>query len=38
MVTQAAVEAVAYSPTGAALDVEHVSHAFDIDGAALPVL
>src|SRR3954465_3605601 len=38
MVAQAVAEAVAEPAAGAALDVEHVSHAFDIDGAALPVL
>ncbi|MBR1125892.1 ABC transporter ATP-binding protein [Bradyrhizobium lablabi] len=34
----AAAQAIAYPAVGAALDVEHVSHAFDIDGTALPVL
>ncbi|WP_426534772.1 ABC transporter ATP-binding protein [Bradyrhizobium sp. McL0615] len=38
MVAQAVAESVAEPATGAALDVEHVSHAFDIDGAVLPVL
>jgi len=38
MVAQAVAEAIAEPAAGAALDVEHVSHAFDIDGAALPVL
>jgi NitT/TauT family transport system ATP-binding protein len=33
MVVQAVAE-----PVGAALDIERVSHSFDIDGAALPVL
>lgn len=34
----ATAQAIAYPAVGAALDVEHVSHAFDIDGATLPVL
>ena len=34
----ALAEAIAYPAVGAALDIEHVSHAFDIDGATLPVL
>ncbi|WP_024509246.1 ABC transporter ATP-binding protein [Bradyrhizobium sp. ARR65] len=34
----AAAEAITYPAAGAGLDVENVSHAFDIDGAALPVL
>jgi NitT/TauT family transport system ATP-binding protein len=38
MVAQAVAEATLEPVTGAALDVEHVSHAFDIDGVALPVL
>jgi len=39
MVAHAVAEAVVVEPTfGAALGVEHVSHAFDIDGADLPVL
>jgi len=38
MVGQAATEAIAYPVVGAGLDIENVSHAFDIDGAALPVL
>jgi NitT/TauT family transport system ATP-binding protein len=38
MVAQAAAEAIAYLAVGAALDIEHVSHAFDIGGAELPVL
>jgi NitT/TauT family transport system ATP-binding protein len=38
MVVQAVAEPVAYPPVGAALDIERVSHSFDIDGAALPVL
>jgi NitT/TauT family transport system ATP-binding protein len=38
MVVQAVAEVVAYPAAGAELDIEHVSHEFDIDGAALPVL
>jgi NitT/TauT family transport system ATP-binding protein len=38
MVAQAIAEAIAYPAVGAALDVEHVSHSFDIDGAELAVL
>jgi NitT/TauT family transport system ATP-binding protein len=38
MVAQALAEAITYPAVGAALDVEHISHAFDIDGSALPVL
>jgi NitT/TauT family transport system ATP-binding protein len=38
MVAHALAEAVANATRGAALDIENVSHAFDIDGAALPVL
>ena len=38
MVAQALAEPIARHAAGAALDIEHVSHAFDIDGAALPVL
>jgi NitT/TauT family transport system ATP-binding protein len=38
MVAHAFAEPIAYLAVGAALDVEHVSHAFDIDGSALPVL
>jgi NitT/TauT family transport system ATP-binding protein len=38
MVTQSTAEAISYPAAGAALDIENVSHAFDIDGAALPVL
>jgi NitT/TauT family transport system ATP-binding protein len=38
MVARAVAEAIAESGFGAALDIEHVSHAFDIDGADLPVL
>lgn len=38
MVEAALAEAVTHRPAGAALDIEQVSHAFDIDGAELPVL
>ncbi|NOJ46057.1 ABC transporter ATP-binding protein [Bradyrhizobium archetypum] len=38
MVAHALAEAVAYPAVGASLDVERISHAFDIDGNALPVL
>jgi NitT/TauT family transport system ATP-binding protein len=38
MVAQAAAEPIIYPAIGAAIDIEHVSHAFDIDGAALEVL
>jgi NitT/TauT family transport system ATP-binding protein len=38
VVAQAVAEVIAYPGAGAALDVEHVSHAFDIDGTDLPVL
>jgi len=38
MVAQARTEAISYPAAGAGLDIENVSHAFDIDGAALPVL
>ncbi|VIO70162.1 ABC transporter ATP-binding protein [Bradyrhizobium ivorense] len=38
MVAQAAAEAITYPAVGAELDIEGVSHAFDIDGADLPVL
>lgn len=38
MVAAATAEAIAHSPAGATLDIEQVSHAFDIDGAELPVL
>ncbi|HEY0851695.1 MAG TPA: ABC transporter ATP-binding protein [Bradyrhizobium sp.] len=34
----AAARAIAYPAVGAALDIEQVSHAFDIDGTTLPVL
>ncbi|MES5488938.1 ABC transporter ATP-binding protein [Bradyrhizobium sp. INPA03-11B] len=38
MVVQSAAEAITYPAVGAELDIEGVSHAFDIDGATLPVL
>jgi NitT/TauT family transport system ATP-binding protein len=38
MVAHAIAEAVSYQAVGAGLDIENVNHAFDIDGAALPVL
>ncbi|MDI4235768.1 ABC transporter ATP-binding protein [Bradyrhizobium sp. 31Argb] len=38
MVAAALAEAVTTPAVGAALDIEHVNHAFDIDGAELPVL
>jgi NitT/TauT family transport system ATP-binding protein len=38
MVALAVAETIAEPTYGAALDIEHVSHAFDIDGAELPVL
>ena len=38
MVALAVAEAITEPTIGAALDIEHVSHAFDIDGAELPVL
>lgn len=38
MVTHSAAAVVAYPAAGAELDIEHVSHQFDIDGAVLPVL
>jgi NitT/TauT family transport system ATP-binding protein len=38
MVATDVAEAIAYPAVGAALDIEHVSHAFDIDGTELPVL
>ncbi len=38
MVAHAVAEPIAYPAVGAALDVENVNHAFDIDGAVLPVL
>jgi NitT/TauT family transport system ATP-binding protein len=38
MVVQAVAELIAYPAVGAALDIERVSHSFDIDGAELLVL
>jgi NitT/TauT family transport system ATP-binding protein len=38
MVAHAISEPIAYPAVGASLDIENVSHAFDIEGAALPVL
>ncbi|WJR80420.1 ABC transporter ATP-binding protein [Bradyrhizobium sp. NP1] len=38
MVAHAVAKPIAYPAVGAALDIEHVSHAFDIDGIELPVL
>jgi NitT/TauT family transport system ATP-binding protein len=38
MVALAVADPVTSAAVGAALDVEHVSHAFDIDGSVLPVL
>jgi NitT/TauT family transport system ATP-binding protein len=38
MVAAAFAEQASLIAAGAALDIDHVSHAFDIDGAALPVL
>ena len=38
MVVQSVAEAITYPAVGAELDIEGVSHAFDIDGATLPVL
>ncbi|WOH83854.1 ABC transporter ATP-binding protein [Bradyrhizobium sp. BEA-2-5] len=38
MVVQSAAEAITYPAVGAELDIEGISHAFDIDGATLPVL
>ncbi|WP_407178018.1 ABC transporter ATP-binding protein [Bradyrhizobium sp. STM 3562] len=38
MVAPATAEAIAHPAVGAGLDIENVNHAFDIDGAALPVL
>ena len=34
----ALAETITYPAVGASLDVEHISHAFDIDGNVLPVL
>src|SRR5580692_3492165 len=38
MVAHAVAEPITYPAAGASLDIENVSHAFDIDGALLPVL
>jgi NitT/TauT family transport system ATP-binding protein len=38
MVAHAFADPIAHPAVGASLEVEHVSHAFDIDGAVLPVL
>jgi NitT/TauT family transport system ATP-binding protein len=38
MVALATAQPIDDARAGAALDIEHVSHAFDIDGATLPVL
>jgi NitT/TauT family transport system ATP-binding protein len=38
MIAHPFTEAITYPAIGAPLDVEHVSHAFDIDGSVLPVL
>jgi NitT/TauT family transport system ATP-binding protein len=38
MVAQTVAEAIAYPAVGAEIDIERVSHSFDIDGAELPVL
>jgi NitT/TauT family transport system ATP-binding protein len=38
MVAQTVAEAIAYPAVGTAIDIERVSHSFDIDGAELPVL
>ena len=38
MVAHAFAEPPTYLAVGASLDVEHISHAFDIDGSVLPVL
>jgi NitT/TauT family transport system ATP-binding protein len=38
MVADASLAAIVYPAIGAGLDIENVNHAFDIDGAALPVL
>ena len=38
MVAHAMADPAVYPAIGASLDIEHVSHAFDIDGAELPVL
>jgi NitT/TauT family transport system ATP-binding protein len=38
MVAHAFAESITYPAVGASLDVEHISHAFDIGGSVLPVL
>ena len=38
MVAHAFAEPITFPAVGAALEVEHISHAFDIDGSVLPVL
>jgi NitT/TauT family transport system ATP-binding protein len=38
MVAHAFAETIDYASRGAAIDIENVSHAFDIDGTTLPVL
>jgi NitT/TauT family transport system ATP-binding protein len=38
MVATALAEQASFIAAGASLDIDHVSHAFDIDGKALPVL
>ncbi|WP_316206570.1 MULTISPECIES: ABC transporter ATP-binding protein [unclassified Bradyrhizobium] len=38
MVAQTIVEPIAYPAVGASIDIEHVDHAFDIDGTELQVL
>jgi NitT/TauT family transport system ATP-binding protein len=38
MVAHAFGESITYPAVGASLDVEHISHAFDIGGSVLPVL
>jgi NitT/TauT family transport system ATP-binding protein len=38
MVVQAAADSIAHPAVGASLDIERISHAFDIDGSELPVL
>ena len=38
MVAHAISDPISYPAVGASLDIENVSHAFDIEGAALPVL
>jgi len=38
MVALAIADPITFPAVGASLDVEHISHAFDIDGSVLPVL